>query len=96
MLEPAPLILAFSAVVAVVAGRLLARRASLPVALLAATAGSLVAQAIGDGPLGGLLPLGGTAWPAPLVGRSSSSASPPAWRRTGSAASSRRDEDPLW
>ena len=68
MLEPAPLLLAFSAVVAVVVGRLLARRASLPVALLAATVGSLVAQAIGDGPLGGLLPLGGTAWPAPLVG----------------------------
>ena len=68
MLEPAPLILAFSAVVAVAAGRLLARRASLPVALLAATVGVLFAQAIGDGPLGGLLPLGGTAWPAPLVG----------------------------
>jgi hypothetical protein len=38
------------------------------VALIAATAGALLAQVIGERLFGGLIPVGGAAWPAPLIG----------------------------
>ena len=68
MIEPAPLLLALCVAVALLAGRLLSARASLPVGLLGATAGALLFQIAADRLLGGLYPVGGTAWPAPLIG----------------------------
>jgi len=68
MLEPAPLLIGFSLLVAVLIGRLLGQTAPLPVALFAAAFGALCAEAIGERLLGGLIPVGGAAWPAPLVG----------------------------
>ncbi|MFZ9352076.1 MAG: hypothetical protein ACO25N_00345 [Candidatus Limnocylindrus sp.] len=68
MIEPAPLLLALCVGVALLAGRLLSARASLPVGLLGATAGALLFQIAADRLLGGLYPVGGTAWPAPLIG----------------------------
>lgn len=68
MLEPAPLLIGFSLLVAVLIGRLLGQTAPLPVALVAAALGALCAEAIGERLLGGLIPVGGAAWPAPLVG----------------------------
>jgi hypothetical protein len=68
MLEPAPLLIGFSLLVAVLIGRLLGQTAPLPVALVAAAFGALCAEAIGERLLGGLIPVGGAAWPAPLVG----------------------------
>lgn len=68
MLEPAPLLLGLTAVASLVAGRLMSSRASLPVALASASLGALLGNAVGMALLGGLLPVAGTAWPAPLVG----------------------------
>jgi hypothetical protein len=68
MIEPAPLLIALSVGVALLAGRLLSSRASLPVALVGAVVGAVVLQAVGERLLSGLYPVGGTAWPAPLVG----------------------------
>jgi hypothetical protein len=68
MLEPAPLLIGLAVLVAALIGRLLGQRAPLPVALIAATAGALLAQAIGERLFGGLIPVGGAAWPAPLIG----------------------------
>lgn len=68
MIEPAPLLLALCVGVALLAGRLHSARASLPVGLLGATAGALLFQIAADRLLGGLYPVGGTAWPAPLIG----------------------------
>jgi hypothetical protein len=68
MIEPAPLLIALSVGVALLAGRLLSARASLPVGLLGATVGALLFQVAAERLLGGLYPVGGTAWPAPLVG----------------------------
>ena len=68
MIEPAPLLIALSVGAALLAGRLLSSRASLPIAIVGAVVGSLVLQAVGERLLGGLYPVGGTAWPAPLVG----------------------------
>lgn len=65
MLEPAPLLIGLAVLVAALIGRLLGQRAPLPVALIAATAGALLAQAIGERLFGGLIPVGGAAWPAP-------------------------------
>lgn len=68
MIEPAPLLIALSVGVALLAGRLLSARASLPVALLGAVVGALLFQVAAERLLGGLYPVGGTAWPAPLIG----------------------------
>jgi len=68
MLEPAPLLIGLTVLVAALIGRLLGQRAPLPVALIAATAGALLAQLIGERLFGGLIPVGGAAWPAPLIG----------------------------
>ena len=68
MLEPAPLLIGLTVLVAALIGRLLAQRAPLPVALIAAIAGALLAQVIGERLFGGLIPVGGAAWPAPLIG----------------------------
>jgi len=68
MLEPAPLLIGLTVLIAALIGRLLAQRAPLPVALAAATAGALLAQVIGERLFGGLIPVGGAAWPAPLIG----------------------------
>jgi len=68
MLEPAPLLIGLTVLVAALIGRLLAQCAPLPVALIAATAGALLAQVIGERLFGGLIPVGGVAWPAPLIG----------------------------
>jgi hypothetical protein len=68
MIEPAPLLIALSVGVALLAGRLLSARAALPVALLGAVVGALLLQIAAERLLGGLYPVGGTAWPAPLIG----------------------------
>jgi hypothetical protein len=68
MIEPAPLLIALSVGVALLAGRLLSARASLPIALLGAVVGALLLQVAAERLLGGLYPVGGTAWPAPLIG----------------------------
>lgn len=68
MLEPAPLLIGLTVLVAVLIGQLLGQRAPLPMSLIAATVGALLAQAIGERLLGGLIPIGGAAWPAPLIG----------------------------
>ena len=68
MLEPAPLLIGLTVLVAALIGWLLGQRAPLPVALIAATAGALLAQVIGERLFGGLIPVGGVAWPAPLIG----------------------------
>lgn len=68
MIEPAPLLIALCVGVALLSGRLLSARASLPVGLLGAVVGSLVFQVAAERLLGGLYPVGGTAWPAPLLG----------------------------
>jgi hypothetical protein len=68
MIEPAPLLIALSVGVALLAGRLLSARASLPIGLLGAVVGALVLQVAAERLLGGLYPVGGTAWPAPLIG----------------------------
>jgi hypothetical protein len=68
MLEPAPLLIGLTALVTLLAGRLMPSRASLPVALVAATLGALLGEAVGAGLFGGLIPVAGTAWPAPLLG----------------------------
>jgi hypothetical protein len=68
MIEPAPLLIALSVGVALLAGRLLSARAALPVALLGAVVGALLLQVAAERLLGGLYPVGGTAWPAPLIG----------------------------
>jgi hypothetical protein len=68
MIEPAPLLIALSVGVALLAGRLLSARASLPVGLLGAVVGALLLQVAAERLLGGLYPVGGTAWPAPLIG----------------------------
>lgn len=68
MIEPAPLLIALSIGVALVAGRLLSTRASLPIALFSAVVGAMVLQVTAERLLGGLYPVGGTAWPAPLIG----------------------------
>jgi hypothetical protein len=68
MIEPAPLLIALSIGVALVAGRLLSTRASLPIALFSAVVGAMVLQVAAERLLGGLYPVGGTAWPAPLIG----------------------------
>lgn len=68
MIEPAPLLIALSVGVALLAGRLLSARASLPVALLGAVVGALLLQVAAERLLGGLYAVGGTAWPAPLIG----------------------------
>jgi len=68
MIEPAPLLIALSVWVALLIGRLLSARASLPVGLFGAVVGALLLQVAAERLLGGLYPVGGTAWPAPLVG----------------------------
>jgi len=68
MLEPAPLLIGLTILVAALVGRLLSARALLPVAIAAATVGALLGQLLGERLLGGLLPIGGVAWPAPLIG----------------------------
>jgi hypothetical protein len=68
MIEPAPLLIALSVGVALLTRRLLSTRASLPVALLGAVVGALLLQVAAERLLGGLYPVGGTAWPAPLIG----------------------------
>lgn len=68
MIEPAPILFALCVGVALLTGRLLASRASLPIGLLGAVAGALALQVAAERLLGGLYPVGGTAWPAPLVG----------------------------
>ena len=68
MLEPAPLLIGLTVLVAALIGRLLGQRAPIPVALIAATVGALLAQVIGERLFGGLIPVGGAAWPAPLIG----------------------------
>jgi hypothetical protein len=68
MIEPAPLLIALSVGVALLSGRLLSSRASLPIGLLGAVVGALVLQVAAERLLGGLYPVGGTAWPAPLIG----------------------------
>jgi len=68
MLEPAPLLIGLTVLIAALIGRLLGQRAPLPVALIAATVGALLAQVIGERLFGGLIPVGGAAWPAPLIG----------------------------
>jgi hypothetical protein len=68
MLEPAPLLIGLSVFVATLVGRLLTQRAPLPVAILGAATGALLAQLAGERLLGGLIPVGGAAWPAPLIG----------------------------
>lgn len=68
MIEPAPLLIALSVGVALLIGRLLTARASLPVGLFGTVVGALLLQVAAERLLGGLYPVGGTAWPAPLVG----------------------------
>ena len=68
MIEPAPLLIALSVGVALFAGRLLSTSASLPIGLLGAVTGALLFQVAAERLLGGLYPVGGTAWPAPLIG----------------------------
>ena len=68
MIEPAPFLIALSVGVALLTRRLLSTRASLPVALLGAVVGALLLQVAAERLLGGLYPVGGTAWPAPLIG----------------------------
>ncbi len=68
MIEPAPLLIALSVGVALLAGWLLSARAALPVGLLGAVVGALLFQVAAERLLGGLYPVGGTAWPAPLIG----------------------------
>jgi hypothetical protein len=68
MIEPAPLLIGLSVAVALLVGRLLSARASLPVGLLGAVVGALLLQVAAERLLGGLYPVGGTAWPAPLIG----------------------------
>jgi hypothetical protein len=68
MIEPAPLLIALSVGVALLTRKLLSTRASLPVALLGAVVGALLLQVAAERLLGGLYPVGGTAWPAPLIG----------------------------
>jgi hypothetical protein len=68
MIEPGPLLIALSVGVALLAGRLLSRRASVPVALFGAVLGALALQLVAERLLGGLYPVGGTSWPAPLIG----------------------------
>jgi hypothetical protein len=68
MIEPAPLLIALAVGVALLARRLLSTRASLPVALFGAVVGAVLLQVAAERLLGGLYPVGGTAWPAPLIG----------------------------
>jgi hypothetical protein len=68
VIEPAPLLIALSVGVALLTGRLLSARASLPIGLLGAVVGALLLQVAAERLLGGLYPVGGTAWPAPLIG----------------------------
>jgi hypothetical protein len=68
MLEPAPLLIGLTIAVTTLAGRLFAAQAPLPVAISAAGVGALLGQLLGERILGGLIPVGGVAWPAPLIG----------------------------
>jgi hypothetical protein len=68
MLEPAPLLIGLTIAVAALAGRLLAVWAPLQIAIVAAGVGALFGQLLGERVFGGLLPIGGVAWPAPLIG----------------------------
>lgn len=68
MLEPAPLLIGLTIFAATLIGRLLSVRAPLPVAIAAAGVGALLGQLLGERVLGGLIPIGGVAWPAPLFG----------------------------
>jgi len=68
VLEPAPLLIGLTVLLVALIGRLLAQCAPLPIALIAAAAGALLAQLIGERLFGGLIPVGGAAWPAPLFG----------------------------
>jgi hypothetical protein len=68
MLEPAPLLIGLTIFVVTLVGRLLSVRALLPVAITAAGVGALLGQLLGERLLGGLVPIGGVAWPAPLIG----------------------------
>ncbi len=68
MLEPAPLLIGLTILVVTLVGRLLSVRAPLPFALAAAGVGSLLGQVLGERLLGGLISVGGAAWPGPLIG----------------------------
>lgn len=68
LLEPAPLLIGLTIAVATLAGRLLANRAPLPISIAAAAVGALLGQLLGERVLGGLISIGGVAWPAPLIG----------------------------
>jgi hypothetical protein len=67
MLEPAPLLLGITILVSTLVGRLLTVRAPLAASVAAAGIGALSGQLIGERLLGGLIPIGGVAWPAPLL-----------------------------
>lgn len=68
LVEPGPLLLALSTAATTAVGRLLHIKAPLPAALGAAGVGALVGAALGEHLPIELLPVGGLAWPAPLVG----------------------------
>ena len=68
MLEPAPLLIGLTIAVTTLAGRLFSVKAQLPIAIAAAGVGALLGQLLGERVLGGLIPIGGVAWPAPLIG----------------------------
>ena len=68
LLEPAPLLIGLTIAVATLGGCLLANRAPLPISIAAAAVGALLGQLLGERVLGGLISIGGVAWPAPLIG----------------------------
>ena len=68
MIEPAPLLIGLTILIVTLVGRLLSVRAPLPIAIAAAGAGALLGQLLGERLLGGLISIGGAAWPAPLAG----------------------------
>jgi len=68
LIEPAPIVLALAIITATIVGRLLRARAPLAAALAAATVGAGLGALAGERLPIDLLPIGGVAWPAPLVG----------------------------
>ena len=68
LIEPAPIVLSLAIVAATMVGRLLNTRAPFAAALAAATVGAGLGALVGDRLPIELLPVGGVAWPAPLVG----------------------------
>ena len=66
--EPAPIVLLVAIAAAAAFGRLMRTRAPFAAALAASTVGAGLGALIGERLPIALIPIGGIAWPAPLIG----------------------------